>query len=53
MYLLPLKDFCHGIFHGVTGIIADPYYGAKKGEQQQCLYQRSAACSAVAIGLAC
>jgi hypothetical protein len=28
---LPVKDFCHGIFHGLTGIIADPYYGAKKG----------------------
>lgn len=33
VYIRPVKDFFHGIFHGVIGIVADPYYGAKKGSQ--------------------
>jgi len=32
VYVRPFKDFFHGVFHGVTGIVADPYYGAKRGE---------------------
>lgn len=31
VYVRPFKDFFHGIFHGVTGVVADPYYGAKRG----------------------
>ena len=31
VYVRPVKDFFHGIFHGVTGIVADPYYGATRG----------------------
>jgi hypothetical protein len=30
-YLRPAKDFIHGIYHGVSGIVTDPYYGARKG----------------------
>jgi len=30
IYLLPLRDVVHGLAHGVTGVIVDPYYGAKK-----------------------
>jgi hypothetical protein len=32
VHMRPVKDFFHGIFHGITGIIVDPYYGARKGE---------------------
>lgn len=32
IYIRPAKDFFHGIFHGVTGIVADPYHGAKEGK---------------------
>lgn len=35
VYIRPVKDFFHGLFHGVTGIVADPYYGAKKGERER------------------
>lgn len=31
IYIRPFKDFFHGVFHGVTGVVADPYYGAKRG----------------------
>lgn len=31
-YLRPFKDFFHGVFHGVTGIVVDPYDGAMNGE---------------------
>eukprot|EP00624_Nannochloropsis_granulata_P006270 evm.model.NODE_4642_length_71726_cov_21.816496.4 len=31
VYVRPVKDFFHGVFHGVTGIVADPYYGARQG----------------------
>lgn len=31
VYVRPVKDFFHGVFHGVTGIVADPYYGARRG----------------------
>ena len=30
VYVRPVKDFFHGLFHGVTGIVADPYYGARR-----------------------
>jgi hypothetical protein len=37
IYTRPVRDFFHGIFHGVTGIIVDPYYGARRGGCRGCV----------------
>jgi hypothetical protein len=35
VYVRPFKDFFHGVFHGVTGVVTDPYYGAMRGERSR------------------
>jgi hypothetical protein len=42
VYVRPVKDFFHGVFHGVTGIVADPYYGARRGTLSKQAHRESA-----------